>query len=319
MNKYRKSGSGWHGESQKHSQAARGVNVGNKFGNFLGKLIKKDKRWDKDSPGLFAKSKPNVSSKKYKCQRCGYEMMTTTNHYGEIYPRCPNCSWKYPLSPQSTFKFVGKIPKNAWIPEPWKKVKLGDVADIETLNAEGVKPSYSYDATKPIITETPITTKPIVNETPIKETESSNIDVEKLKEELIKKAKEMGAQNIKVVEEPKKPSLVSRAGTQVGKTLSAGLLSPVDTTREEINEDNYYDQKEALKNQVRMQIEAQRELEHEFQPTSFTNPNLPLPSLYSKARPKSKYWIKHHLSQRKKTRIDEQKIYDNTTKVLREK
>ncbi len=36
--------------------------------------------------------------KNYKCDLCGATRVSTTNHYGKIYDRCPNCSWKTPMT-----------------------------------------------------------------------------------------------------------------------------------------------------------------------------------------------------------------------------
>jgi DNA-directed RNA polymerase subunit RPC12/RpoP len=39
------------------------------------------------------------SHKEYKCSRCGHVSKQGTNHWGNIYPKCDNCSWKNPLQP----------------------------------------------------------------------------------------------------------------------------------------------------------------------------------------------------------------------------
>lgn len=70
------------------------------------------------------------TSKLYKCSECGYEVKTTTNHYGEYYDRCDNCSW----TPNQIKTFVCQetLPKGWELPEPWKFTTLGDVATIVT-------------------------------------------------------------------------------------------------------------------------------------------------------------------------------------------
>lgn len=57
--------------------------------------------------------------------------MVGTNHYGEIYSRCPSCSWKYPLE-CGRHVCLEPVPESIGVPEPWKIVKLGDVATIVT-------------------------------------------------------------------------------------------------------------------------------------------------------------------------------------------
>jgi DNA-directed RNA polymerase subunit RPC12/RpoP len=36
------------------------------------------------------------SYKLYKCSNCKITHTIGTNHWGEVYSRCPNCSWKTP-------------------------------------------------------------------------------------------------------------------------------------------------------------------------------------------------------------------------------
>lgn len=76
-----------------------------------------------------------ITPKMYKCTDCGYESMHSTNHYGEIYPRCKNCGWKHPLSSGQVHICLESLPEGWGIPEPWKIVKLGDIAEI----TKGVK------------------------------------------------------------------------------------------------------------------------------------------------------------------------------------
>jgi len=59
------------------------------------------------------------SQKKYKCPDCGHEYLAGTNHWGDIYSRCPSCGWKHPLgnSPQVCLE---KPPEGVEIPVPWR-------------------------------------------------------------------------------------------------------------------------------------------------------------------------------------------------------
>ena len=72
-----------------------------------------------------------ISSKLYKCTECGHESLHSTNHYGEIYPSCRNCSWKSPLSPTKVHVCLEPLPEGWQKPAPWKTVKLGDVVTIK--------------------------------------------------------------------------------------------------------------------------------------------------------------------------------------------
>jgi DNA-directed RNA polymerase subunit RPC12/RpoP len=65
-----------------------------------------------------------VSSKRYKCTSCGYESMHSTNHYGDIYPRCTNCGWKHPMEFGQVHKCLEPVPEGWGAPEPWKRVEL---------------------------------------------------------------------------------------------------------------------------------------------------------------------------------------------------
>lgn len=71
------------------------------------------------------------SQKKYRCSRCGREELHGTNHWGMIYCRCRGCSWKNPMDPTSVWECLELMPKGYQKPEPWKKVRLGDIAKIE--------------------------------------------------------------------------------------------------------------------------------------------------------------------------------------------
>ena len=74
------------------------------------------------------------SVKLYKCTRCGLEQKHGTNHWGEIYPTCRGCSWKNPRQPQVTMECLEAMPDGYSKPEPWKMVKLGDVAEIISIH-----------------------------------------------------------------------------------------------------------------------------------------------------------------------------------------
>lgn len=67
------------------------------------------------------------SAKRYQCTRCGHEQVETTNHWGEFYDRCPNCSWKHPMDAVVTWKCLEQPPPGYGTPEPWKTVRLQDL------------------------------------------------------------------------------------------------------------------------------------------------------------------------------------------------
>jgi DNA-directed RNA polymerase subunit RPC12/RpoP len=71
--------------------------------------------------------------KRYKCTSCGHESLHGTNHYGEIYPRCRNCGWKNPMELGQVHRCLEKLPEGWGVPEPWKRVKLGDIVNIEKV------------------------------------------------------------------------------------------------------------------------------------------------------------------------------------------
>ena len=79
-------------------------------------------------------SKPTtgkLSMKLYRCTRCNHESYHGTNHWGEIYPTCPRCSWKNPLQPQVPHECLEKCPKTHDLPAKWKMVRLGDICEIK--------------------------------------------------------------------------------------------------------------------------------------------------------------------------------------------
>jgi DNA-directed RNA polymerase subunit RPC12/RpoP len=71
-----------------------------------------------------------VTMKRYRCRGCGRESMRSTNNYGDIYITCNTCSWKTPPELISTYECLEPLPEDWERPEPWKVVKLGDIADI---------------------------------------------------------------------------------------------------------------------------------------------------------------------------------------------
>jgi DNA-directed RNA polymerase subunit RPC12/RpoP len=71
-----------------------------------------------------------TSQKMYRCTRCGHESLHGTNHWGEIYPTCPKCSWKNPMQPQCVHVYLEPVPEGLGVPTPWKFVKLGDVCQV---------------------------------------------------------------------------------------------------------------------------------------------------------------------------------------------
>ena len=70
------------------------------------------------------------SYKKYRCTRCGREEIHGTNHWGQTYSSCSGCSWKNPMEPIVTWECLEPCPETHDKPEPWKIVKLGDIAEI---------------------------------------------------------------------------------------------------------------------------------------------------------------------------------------------
>lgn len=80
----------------------------------------------------MSKTTGKVSMKRYRCTTCGHVSMQSTNHYGEIYPRCENCGWKHPMESQS-HECLEKLPRGWARPEKWKKVRLGDIVKIKKV------------------------------------------------------------------------------------------------------------------------------------------------------------------------------------------
>jgi hypothetical protein len=64
------------------------------------------------------------SNKLYRCNKCKSEKMIGTNHWGEIYPVCKRCGEVHGMT------CMEPMPEGYAMPEPWKIVKLGDIATI---------------------------------------------------------------------------------------------------------------------------------------------------------------------------------------------
>lgn len=74
-----------------------------------------------------------MSRKPYCCAECGYKREIETNHYGETYSYgnynvCPVCP---PYKRPNAWKFDGVVPEGGRVPEPWRRMKLGDVLQKE--------------------------------------------------------------------------------------------------------------------------------------------------------------------------------------------
>jgi DNA-directed RNA polymerase subunit RPC12/RpoP len=54
----------------------------------------------------------NEGPKPYECMACGLEQLTVTNHFGQIYGKCPECG-------NRRHRYTGEIPPGAIVPEPW--------------------------------------------------------------------------------------------------------------------------------------------------------------------------------------------------------
>ncbi len=78
-----------------------------------------------------------VSFKLYRCTNCGHESKHSTNHWGDIYPPCTNCSWKQPLETIALHECLEPCPPEYDLPPKWKLVKLGAVAQIIVNPEEG--------------------------------------------------------------------------------------------------------------------------------------------------------------------------------------
>lgn len=79
------------------------------------------------------KTTGKYSHKHYKCSRCGFVSFHGTNHWGEFYDTCRQCSWKNPMDPIVTWECQEPMPEGFEAPPKWRKVKLGDVCEIITV------------------------------------------------------------------------------------------------------------------------------------------------------------------------------------------
>jgi len=70
--------------------------------------------------------------KPYRCTECKNEREIGTNHWGECYPVCPVCR------KQTVHECLEPLPEGMAKPEPWKMVKLGDVAEIKVVKSKGI-------------------------------------------------------------------------------------------------------------------------------------------------------------------------------------
>jgi DNA-directed RNA polymerase subunit RPC12/RpoP len=77
-----------------------------------------------------------VTAKRYQCASCGGITTESTNHYGDIYPRCPHCGWKHPMEAGQVLKCLEPVPEGWGTPTPWKTVRLGDIAQVVTGKAK---------------------------------------------------------------------------------------------------------------------------------------------------------------------------------------
>ena len=80
-----------------------------------------------------------LTAKRYQCTSCGHITTESTNHYGDIYPRCPNCGWKHPMETGQVFKCLEPLPEGWSTPAPWKTVKLGDVTQVTVARRRTTK------------------------------------------------------------------------------------------------------------------------------------------------------------------------------------
>jgi predicted amidophosphoribosyltransferase len=65
-----------------------------------------------------------MTRKPYKCTGCGHEVEEMTNHWGEIYP------WCYVCQEPTVWECQEECPEGYEKPQQWKRVKLGEVANI---------------------------------------------------------------------------------------------------------------------------------------------------------------------------------------------
>lgn len=68
------------------------------------------------------------SVKWYHCRECRYGRQVGTNHWGEVYERCPDCCKLV------VWDCDEPMPEGFEKPEPWRIVKLSEVAEIMSLD-----------------------------------------------------------------------------------------------------------------------------------------------------------------------------------------
>ena len=93
----------------------------------------KRKSLAKAEPGAYGgKTTGPRSVKSYKCTHCGHTSQETTNHWGEIYSKCENCSWKRPG--QATVKESVQGPPPGYSkPTPWKTLRVAQMFGAPAL------------------------------------------------------------------------------------------------------------------------------------------------------------------------------------------
>lgn len=67
-----------------------------------------------------------ITVKQYQCQTCKTVSKHSTNHYGEIYLNCNNCG----AGEIRVLECTELLPEGWSRPEPWKIVKLSEIAKI---------------------------------------------------------------------------------------------------------------------------------------------------------------------------------------------
>lgn len=78
------------------------------------------------------KTTGKITTKLYRCKKCGFEERHATNHYGDIYNiRCKgDCALGSPLDFFQAFECLDPIPDGWGVPEPWVEVRLGDIVEV---------------------------------------------------------------------------------------------------------------------------------------------------------------------------------------------
>ena len=77
--------------------------------------------------------------KRYRCKNvdCQHVRLVSTNHYGDIFDRCPKCSWKHPRD-VTISECLEPLP-TGWIkPDEWTTIRLGEVLDFGNLIPEQI-------------------------------------------------------------------------------------------------------------------------------------------------------------------------------------